>query len=110
VDVIPGLAEAAQLFKALGNESRLELLRLIAVEPRTVGSLVEATGMSQPLVSQHLRTLRQAGLATASKAGKEVTYRLVDLHVAHLVADALAHVREPAAGEDPPHQELEETA
>ena len=97
MDVEPGLAEAAQLFKVLGNESRLELLRLIGVEPRTVGALAEATGMSQPLVSQHLRTLRQAGLASASRAGKEVTYRLADLHVAHLIADALVHVREPAA-------------
>lgn len=95
----PGLAEAAQLFKVLGSESRLELLRLIAVEPRTVGSLVDATGMSQPLVSQHLRTLRQAGLAEASRDGKEVSYRLVDMHVAHLVADALVHVQEPATAD-----------
>ena len=99
MDVEPGLAEAAQLFKVLGNESRLGLLRLIGAEPRTVSALVAATGMSQPLVSQHLRTLRQGGLVTASRAGKEVTYRLVDHHVAHVVADALIHVREPVAAE-----------
>ncbi len=94
-----GLAEAAQLFKVLGNESRLGLLRLIGAAPHTVGALAEATGMSQPLVSQHLRTLRQTGLVDASRAGKEVTYRLADLHVSHVIADALAHVREPAAAE-----------
>ena len=112
MDAEPGLAEAAQLFKVLGNESRLGLLQLIGAEPRTVGALVEATGMSQPLVSQHLRTLRQGGLVTASRAGKEVTYRLVDLHVAHVIADALAHVREPAAVADgePSHSEHKETA
>lgn len=92
-----GLTDAAQLFKVLGSESRLELLLLVGREPRTVGALADATGLSQPLVSQHLRTLRQAGLATASRSGKEVTYRLADLHVSHLIADALAHVREPAA-------------
>ena len=97
MDNEPGLAEAAQLFKVLGNESRLALLRLIGAEPRTVGALVDATGMSQPLVSQHLRTLRQADLVTPMRSGKEVTYRLVDLHVAHVVADALVHVQEPAA-------------
>lgn len=95
----PGLADAAQLFKVLGSESRLGLLRLIGQEPRTVGALVEATGLSQPLVSQHLRTLRQAGLVTPSRNGKEVTYQLADLHVSHVIADALAHVREPAADE-----------
>ncbi len=94
-----GLAEAAQLFKVLGSESRLGLLRVIGEAPHTVGALAEAMGMSQPLVSQHLRTLRQAGLVDASRAGKEVTYRLADLHVTHVIADALAHVREPAAAE-----------
>ncbi|RNI21096.1 ArsR/SmtB family transcription factor [Flexivirga caeni] len=95
-DTQPGLAEAAQPFKVLGNESRLWLLHLIGDEPRTVGALASATGMSQPLVSQHLKTLRLAGPVTANRTGKEVTYLLADRHVAHVVADALEHVREPA--------------
>lgn len=114
MDMEPGVAEAAQLFKVLGSESRLWLLRLISAEARTVGALVEATGMSQPLVSQHLRTLRQTGLVAASRAGKEVSYELADRHVAHVVADALAHVQEPAstrsAGEGQSHPEQRESA
>ncbi len=98
-----GLADAAHLFKVLGSESRLWLLQLIGEEPRTVGALAQATGMTQPLVSQHLRTLRESGLAVASREGKAVTYRLTDQHVSHVIGDALAHVREPArpdAGND----------
>lgn len=114
MDMEPGLAEAAQLFKVLGSESRLWLLRLIGAEARSVGSLVEATGMSQPLVSQHLRTLRQAGLVSARRAGKEITYHLADLHVAHVVEDALVHVQEPSsprsAGEEPSPPEQKESA
>lgn len=94
-----GLASAAQLFKVLGSESRLWLLRLLDDAPRTVGALTEATGMSQPLISQHLRTLRQAGLVSAERSGKEVTYRVADHHVSHVVSDALAHVHEPASPE-----------
>ncbi|HMR48085.1 MAG TPA: metalloregulator ArsR/SmtB family transcription factor [Arachnia sp.] len=90
-----GLVEAAQLFKVLGHESRLLLLRLIGEESRTVGALAEATNMSQPLVSQHLRTLRGAGLVAAQRRGKEVIYEIADLHVSHVVSDALEHVREP---------------
>ncbi|WP_146341018.1 helix-turn-helix transcriptional regulator [Nesterenkonia sp. NBAIMH1] len=90
----PGLAEAAELFKVLGNESRLWLVRLIGQRARTVGALVEATGMSQPLVSQHLRTLKQAGLVTAGRHGREVEYHLADQHVAHVVDDAVAHAQE----------------
>lgn len=97
MDAEPGLFEAAQLFKVLGSESRLWLLRLIGEQPQTVGALAEATDMSQPLVSQHLRTLRQAGLVTATRSGKEVTYQVTDLHVTHVIADALTHVREPVA-------------
>lgn len=94
-----GLAEAAELFKVLGNESRLRLLVLIGREARTVGALAAASGLSQPLVSQHLRTLRGAGLVAARRSGKEVSYELTDLHVSHVVSDALDHVREtdPAA-------------
>ncbi|MFT4234237.1 MAG: metalloregulator ArsR/SmtB family transcription factor [Microbacterium sp.] len=97
MDMVPGLAAAAQLFKVLGSEPRLGLLHVLGQEPRTVGALVEATSMSQPLVSQHLRTLRQAGLVTSSRSRNEVTYQLADLHVSHVIADALAHVQEPAA-------------
>ncbi len=96
----PGLVEAAQLFKVLGSESRLWLLRLIGEEPRTVGALTDATAMSQPLVSQHLRSLRQAGLVAAHRQGKEVTYHIADRHVSHVVDDALVHVLEPPVADD----------
>lgn len=106
-----GLAEAAELFKVLGNESRLKLLLLIGREPRTVGALAEAAGISQPLVSQHLRTLRNAGLVAPQRSGKEVSYELTDLHVSHVVSDALEHVREdvPApADAEHAHQQTRE--
>lgn len=90
-----GLAKAAQLFRALGNESRLELMRIIDERPRTVGALAAATGMSQPLVSQHLRNLRNAGLVAAERSGKEVIYEVADRHITHVISDALAHVLEP---------------
>ncbi|MDZ5078329.1 metalloregulator ArsR/SmtB family transcription factor [Nesterenkonia sp. HG001] len=89
-----GVVAAAQLFKVLGNESRLQLLQLLGESPRTVGTLVEVTGMSQPLVSQHLRSLKQAGLVAADRHGKAMNYHLADDHVAHIVDDAIAHVEE----------------
>jgi len=88
------LVNAAQLFKVLSNTSRLALLVLLSDEQRTVGALERAAGMSQPLVSQHLRTLRQAGLVTAMRIGKEMHYRVADQHVTHVVSDAIAHARE----------------
>jgi len=113
MDTDEGLAKAAQLFKVLGTESRLGLLRVLGESPHTVSALAEATGLSQPLVSQHLRTLRQAGLVAAERRGKEVAYRVADLHVTHVIADALAHVQEPAAAaaaDGEPPSEQKETA
>ena len=95
MDKIAGLDDAAELFKVLGSESRLALVWLLSREPLTVGALADQSALSQPLVSQHLRTLRQAGLVTSEREGKEVRYALADQHVAHVVQDAIAHVREP---------------
>jgi DNA-binding transcriptional ArsR family regulator len=89
-----GLTATADLFKVLSSESRLLLVRLLAVEPATVGSLVSQTGMSQPLVSQHLRTLRQANILIVSRVGREATYQLADQHIAHVIDDAIVHVLE----------------
>lgn len=97
----PGVAAAAELFKVLGSESRLWLLRLLETDPRTVTALAAATGMSQPLVSQHLSTLRKAGLLAAVRSGKEITYSVADSHVAHVIGDAVAHAQETDAGDVP---------
>ncbi|MGN7968846.1 ArsR/SmtB family transcription factor [Microbacterium sp. 22296] len=95
MDKIAGLDDAAELFKVLGNESRLALVWLLSREPLTVGALADRAGLSQPLVSQHLRTLRQAGLVSSEREGKEIRYALADQHVAHVVLDAITHVQEP---------------
>lgn len=89
-----GLAAAAELFKALGSESRLGLLRQLSSAPRTVTALVAITGMSQPLVSQHLRTLRGLGIVAVERSGREALYRLADHHIAHVIDDTIAHVLE----------------
>ncbi|WP_238343699.1 ArsR/SmtB family transcription factor [Microbacterium sp. RG1] len=89
-----GLEAAAALFKVLGSASRLRLVRLLAAEPAGVTHLVASTGMSQPLVSQHLRTLRSAGVVTVARAGREALYSISDDHIAHVVEDALTHVLE----------------
>ena len=60
-----------------------------------VHELVEALEVPQPLVSQHLRILRSTGIVTGTRRGREVEYKLADEHIAHIVADAVAHGQEP---------------
>jgi ArsR family transcriptional regulator, zinc-responsive transcriptional repressor len=89
---------ASDLLRALSAPLRLALVDLLVDTPRCVHELVDALGVSQPLVSQHLKTLRAAGLVDTRRRGREVVYHLVDHHVAHVARDILDHAREPAAG------------
>ncbi|PRC58064.1 transcriptional regulator, partial [Mycobacterium sp. ITM-2017-0098] len=48
----------------------------------------------QPLVSQHLRILKSAGVVEGARSGREVLYRLVDHHLADMVVAAVTHAAE----------------
>lgn len=89
-----GITRAADLFKALSSASRLRILSILGEAPSTVSELVAATGQSQPLVSQHLKTLRLANVVTVDRVGREATYSVADTHVSHVVDDAISHVME----------------
>lgn len=69
-------AIAALRFRALGDETRLLLLDLLTGGERTVGDLMDATGLGQSLVSHHLRTLRQSGLVVTRRDGRWVHYAI----------------------------------
>lgn len=60
----------------------------------TVSDLADTVGVSQPLMSQHLRVLRASHLVRTQRAGREVLYDLADNHVSHIVLDAVHHVQE----------------
>ncbi|WP_192181350.1 ArsR/SmtB family transcription factor [Mesorhizobium amorphae] len=64
--------------KALGHPQRLELIEHLAQGPRSVEALAMKLGLPIANVSQHLQTLRRAGLLSAERNGKFVNYRLVD--------------------------------
>lgn len=87
-------ADVSDLFGALSSPVRAAIVHRLAVGPESVGSLVESLGLSQPLVSQHLRVLRGARLVSTTRRGREVVYALTDEHVAHVFLDALNHTKE----------------
>ena len=91
------LARTAYLFKVLGSESRLKLLIALGHGPRSVGQLVRDCGLSQPLVSSHLHTLRHAGLVASHREGKQVVYSVTDGHVGTVISQGFTHAQEPDA-------------
>ena len=69
-------AVAALRFRALGDETRLQLLELLAEGERSVAQLMAAAGLGQSLVSHHLRTLRDADLVATRRDGRWVYYTI----------------------------------
>ena len=89
-----GYEAAGELLKALAAPLRIRIVTELADGPRCVHELVDTLGAPQPLVSQHLRVLRGAGVVRGSRRGREIAYALTDKHIAHIVADAVSHAGE----------------
>ena len=88
------LDKAAELLRALAAPLRIGIVLQLRESQRCVHELVDALAVPQPLVSQHLRILKEAGVVIGERSGREVIYRLVDHHLAHIVVDAVAHAEE----------------
>jgi DNA-binding transcriptional ArsR family regulator len=91
---VDGYEAAGELLRALASPLRIAIITELSGGARCVHELVDALQAPQPLVSQHLRVLRGAGVVTGARRGREIEYRLTDEHVAHIVADAISHAGE----------------
>lgn len=92
------LALRGKLFRGLADPSRLAILEALRSGERTVSEIVEATGLSQPNVSNHLSCLRECGLVASTQQGRYVRYQLSDTRVATLIGLADELVAEVARG------------
>jgi DNA-binding transcriptional ArsR family regulator len=88
------LNDAGDLLRALAAPVRIAIVLQLRAADRCVHELVDALDVAQPLISQHLRVLKTAGVVQGERRGREVVYRLADDHLAHIVVDAVAHVQE----------------
>ncbi|WP_020793105.1 ArsR/SmtB family transcription factor [Gordonia desulfuricans] len=86
---------ASDLLRALAAPTRIAIVLSLQESAKCVHELVGGLGLSQPLVSQHLRVLKDAGVVRGHRNGREIMYELLDDHLAHIVTDALAHAAEP---------------
>jgi ArsR family transcriptional regulator, zinc-responsive transcriptional repressor len=109
---VPATVRAAsELLSALAAPLRMSIVVLLDQHgSRCVHQLVDELGAPQPLVSQHLRVLRGAGLVVGVRRQREVHYALTDPHVGAIVQGALQHAAhtpgatgEPTGGSSPAH-------
>lgn len=68
----------SDVFKALGDPTRIKIFKLLAFESKNlcVGALAESLGITQPAVSQHLKILKNVGILESKRMGFHVHYRI----------------------------------
>ena len=86
--------ELADFFKIFGDSTRMGILFAIDGEPMCVCDIASLLGMTKSAVSHQLKILRQGGLITYRKVGKNVFYTLADDHVRDIIEKALEHIKE----------------
>ena len=88
-----------KLFKALSDETRLRILKMLEARPLCVCEIQHVLKGSQPNVSHHLKTLSEAGLVESKKDGLWIDYRLPDKPASPLHAAALSLMKKSLDGE-----------
>ncbi|MGF6596833.1 DNA-binding transcriptional ArsR family regulator [Paraburkholderia sp. GAS448] len=98
------VVELAEMFRLMGDPSRLKIIAACLGAPMCVSDIAAKHGLSQPLVSHHLRLLRAARVLRAERRGKQIFYEAADEHVKRVINDMADHVCEhpPSDLEDSP--------
>lgn len=77
--------KVSDMFALISDPTRLKILWLLCHCEECVNNIAVAVNMSAPAVSHHLRLLKQAGLLSSRRDGKEMYYKLAELPEAQLL-------------------------
>lgn len=88
------LVQIAELFKAFGDPTRVEILSILAKQELCVNDISQAVDLSQSAISHQLRILKQIHLIKCRREGKNILYSLADDHVHTILETGLEHVLE----------------
>ncbi len=86
--------ELSNLFKILGDPTRLRIVLALSVNELCVCDLAAVTQMSISAISHQLRLLRNMNIVSNNKQGKMVYYKLDDHHIESLIKESLTHIKE----------------
>ena len=89
------VAQLADMFRLMGDASRLRIIVACLREPISVGDIAAQLDLSPSLVSHHLRLLRAARVLKGERRGKQMFYSACDAHIECVITDMMAHVGEP---------------
>ncbi len=86
------LADAVEIFRALSDPTRAQLVFLLTEQEYSVNDLTARVAVTASAVSHHLAKLRAARLVRTRRMGNQVFYSVDDTHVAALFREALYHL------------------
>lgn len=69
------------LFQALGDANRLRIIKFIGIQECSVSEIVQAIGLSQPLVSHHLKLLRKINILETRRNGPFIYHKLKETKI-----------------------------
>lgn len=85
------LEKSVNIFKSLGDMTRLRIVEAIIEEEKSVNSIANELQMSQSAISHQLKNLKNNDLVRSKRRGKEVYYRLSDEHVKVMISQVFDH-------------------
>jgi len=89
------VVQVADVFRLMGDPTRLRVILICLIEPISVGDIAERLALSPSLVSHHLRLLKAARVLRGERRGKQIFYSALDEHIRCVIEDMVAHVGEP---------------
>lgn len=88
------LTELGEMFRMLGDPTRLGIVLACMNEPVSVGHMAARLDASQSLISHHLRLLRATRLVRGTRQGRSVLYQVSDDHVRTMLHNMVEHIHE----------------
>ncbi|HFQ81960.1 MAG TPA: transcriptional regulator [Desulfobacterales bacterium] len=89
ISMVLHMKQLAQFVKVIGDSNRLAIIKAISNKACSVTEIINATGLSQTLVSFHLRNLRDSGVVKTRREGPFIYYSLSDINLLDIL-DQLA--------------------
>ncbi len=93
IDMKNASIDPVEFAKALADETRQKIMALCCCQKLSVNDIVAALDVAQPTVSHHLKVLKQAGLVTTERQGKQTLYTINQEHLVQaccVVAESFA--------------------
>ena len=79
------LEKISEVLKAMAHPARLEILEGLIKNECNVGQIQEKLNLPQSTISQHLKTLKNAGIIKGSRDGTKICYRVIDEKVRKII-------------------------